>query len=77
MEVLCIKKILAQNLLIYVGLHCVNRSLLIATTLATLVGMNLNKMQIQLNRVSAHFTWSSLLTVFIWIKKVVVFSIFH
>ena len=31
------KKILAQNLLIYIGLHCVNRSLWIATTLATLI----------------------------------------
>ena len=37
MEVVCIKKILAQNLLIYIGLHCVRRSSWTVTTLANLV----------------------------------------
>ena len=32
----CIKKVLAQNLLIYIGLHCVRRSSWTFTTLATL-----------------------------------------
>ena len=36
MEVVCIKKILARNLLNYIGLHCVNRSSWSATTLTTL-----------------------------------------
>ena len=36
LEVVCIKKILAWNLLIYISLHCVRRSLWIVTTLATL-----------------------------------------
>ena len=39
MEVVRIKKILAWNLLIYIGLHCVNRSSWIATTLATLINV--------------------------------------
>ena len=37
MEVVRIKKILAQNLLIYIGLHCVRRSSWTVTTLATLL----------------------------------------
>ena len=37
MEVVRIQKILARNLLIFIGLHCVNRSLCSATTLATLL----------------------------------------
>ena len=37
MEVVCIKKILAWNLLINIGLHCVRRSSRTVTTLATLV----------------------------------------
>ena len=37
MEVVCIKKILVQNLLIYIGLHCVRRSSWTVTTLATLL----------------------------------------
>ena len=36
MEVVCIKKVLARNLLIYIGLHCVRRSSWTVTTLATL-----------------------------------------
>ena len=36
MEVVCIKKILAKNLLIFIGLHCVRRSSWTVTTLATL-----------------------------------------
>ena len=36
MEVVRIKKILARNLLIYIGLHCVRRSSWTVTTLATL-----------------------------------------
>ena len=35
-EVVCIKKILARNLLTFIGLHCVNRSSWSATTSATL-----------------------------------------
>ena len=37
MEVVRIKKILARNLLIFIGLHCVRRSSWTVTTLATLV----------------------------------------
>ena len=37
MEIILIKKILARNLLIYIGLHCVNRLMWTTTTLATLV----------------------------------------
>ena len=37
MEVVRIKKILAQNLLIFIGLHCVRRSSWTVTTLATLM----------------------------------------
>ena len=37
MEVVGIKKILAQNLIIYIGLHCVRRSSWTVTTLATLM----------------------------------------
>ena len=37
MEVVRIKKILAQNLLIFIGLHCVRRLLWTVTTLATLM----------------------------------------
>ena len=37
MEVVRIKKILAWNLLIYIGLHCVRRSSWTVTTLATLI----------------------------------------
>ena len=37
MEVVRVKKILARNLLIYIGLHCVRRSSWTVTTLATLV----------------------------------------
>ena len=37
MEVVRIKKILAQNLLIYIGLYCVRRSSWTVTTLATLI----------------------------------------
>ena len=36
MEVVRIKKILVRNILIYIGLHCVRRSLWIATTSTTL-----------------------------------------
>ena len=36
MEVVRMKRILTRNSLIYIGLHCVNRSLWITTTLATL-----------------------------------------
>ena len=36
MEVVCIKKILSRNLLIYIGFHCVRRSWWTVTTLATL-----------------------------------------
>ena len=41
MEVVRVKKILAQNLLIYIGLHCVRRSSWTVTTLATLIDMGL------------------------------------
>ena len=37
MEVVCIKKVMAQNLLIYIGLHWVRRSSSTVTTLATLL----------------------------------------
>ena len=37
LEVVRIKKILVQNLLIYIGLHCVRRSSWTVTTLATLI----------------------------------------
>ena len=37
MEVVHVKKILAQNLFIYIGLHCVRRSSWTVTTLATLI----------------------------------------
>ena len=37
MEVVCIKKILVRNLLIYIPLYCVSRLLWIVTTLATLM----------------------------------------
>ena len=39
MEVVCIKKILARNLLIYIYLHCLRRSSWTITTLATLAAM--------------------------------------
>ena len=42
MEVVRIKKILAWNLLIYIGLHCVRRSLWTVTTLATLVHVHVH-----------------------------------
>ena len=41
MEVVRVKTILAQNLLIYIGLHCVRRSSWPVTTLATLLIMAL------------------------------------
>ena len=40
MEVVRIKKLLAHNLLIYIGLHCVRRSFWTVTTLATLLSIN-------------------------------------
>ena len=41
MEVVCIKKILVQNLLIYIYLHCVRRSSWTITILATLTDRHL------------------------------------
>ena len=44
MEVVCIKKILAWNLPIYIGLHCVRRSSWTVTTLAILLCILNNKL---------------------------------
>ena len=69
MEVVRIKKILARNLLIFIGLHCVRRSSWTVTTLATLLCNFLRKkwghanghqcfvaLDLDFSQVSANFT---------------------